>query len=88
MTPDPIGCQGGNKAIDGVIAGYPDKDCSEWASNHEGVGAWIKLTFNQSVNILTIILYDRPNLNNHIRSGELEFSNGTIIPVKILSNDG
>jgi hypothetical protein len=85
---DPAGCQGGNKVIDGIVAGYPDSDCNEWASDYEGVGAWVKLSFNKSANISTIILYDRPNLNDHITSGELEFSDGTIIRVKILPNDG
>ena len=85
---DPVECQAGYKAIDGVVAGYPEKDCNEWASDHEGAGAWIRLTFPKQVNISTIILYDRPNPNDHVMSGELEFSDGTIIRTNILPNDG
>ena len=38
--------------------------------------------------LATIVLFDRPNLNDQITSATLTFSNGTQIPVGTLPNDG
>ena len=36
----------------------------------------------------TIMFYDRPNLNDQITGGNIQFSDGSSIPVGTLPNDG
>src|SRR5439155_3532150 len=81
--------QFGIKAIDGFIDGYPSGDYGhEWATLGELVGAWIRLTWAQPRSVISVKLYDRPNLNDHIQSGTLTFSDGSSVPVGSLPNDG
>jgi hypothetical protein len=54
----------------------------------ETAGAWIRLTWNTPQTIERVILYDRPNLTEWIRGGELIFSAGAPIEVGPLSDDG
>ena len=49
---------------------------------------WLKLTWSSPSTLATIVLYDRPNLNDQIMSATLTFSDGTQIPVGALPNDG
>jgi hypothetical protein len=79
------------KAIDGVVDGYqgtPGDYTKEWATVGGGAGSWLTLTWSSPVTLATIVLYDRPNLNDQITSATLTFSNGTQIPVGSLPNDG
>lgn len=80
-------CQSGERAVDGVIGGFPDKTCNEWAAAGTTDG-WIKVFFNQSYQISQVILYDRPNSTDHILSGTLEFSDSTRQKIDALPNDG
>jgi len=72
---------------DGVVDGYPGDGNAEWSSN-ELVGAWCTLTWTSPQTIDRICLFDRPNDNDQVTSGRLEFSDGTSIPVGRLPNDG
>jgi hypothetical protein len=81
-------CQAGSKATDGNALGYPDDSCNEWSSVGEGAGAWISLTFPTRKNIQQIVLYDRPNEDDHVLDGVLTFSDGTSIQTGELPNDG
>ncbi|HOP80030.1 MAG TPA: discoidin domain-containing protein, partial [Armatimonadota bacterium] len=74
-------------AVDGVISGYPASHSYEWASNKEQAGAWIRLDWDEEVTIDRIWLFDRPNLDDHILSGEITFSDGTTLKVGELAND-
>ena len=81
--------QTADKAIDGVIGGYPSTPYNvEWATTGGGVGSWLKLTWATAQTFDTIVLYDRPNSSDQITSATLTFSNGTQIPVGTLPNDG
>jgi hypothetical protein len=75
-------------AIDGKIGGYPNDRAQEWTTNGEKEGAWIKLTWSDPVNAQAILLYDRPNPNDQIVAGTLEFDDGTKMDVGALPNDG
>lgn len=72
---------------DDHIDGYPGDGRAEWSSN-ELIGASCTLTWDSPVTVDLIRLFDRPNQNDHITSGRLEFSDGTSIPVGPLPNDG
>ena len=86
----------GTKAVDGVVGGWPDAPLNEWATDGEdwtsivsqGDHAWIDLDWGQEVEIATILLHDRPNSNDQITSGRLLFSDGSIVNVDELPNDG
>ena len=80
--------QPASAAIDGIVSGFPYDSTAEWSTNGGGAGSWLKLTWSSPVTLATIILHDRPNLNDQITSATLTFSNGTQIPVGALPNDG
>ncbi|KAI5475263.1 Carbohydrate-Binding Module Family 1 protein, cellulose binding protein [Pseudohyphozyma bogoriensis] len=83
--------QGPDAAIDGLTGGYTDSGgiyTQEWASNGEGAGAWLLLTFPETIVVDTVLLFDRPNLNDQVTSASLEFSDGTSVSVGALNNDG
>ncbi len=80
--------QTANKAIDGVIDGYPGDYTKEWATLGGGAGSWLKLTWTTPQTISRIVLYDRPNLNDQITGGTLQFSDGSNVSVGALNNDG
>jgi hypothetical protein len=75
-------------AIDGVISGYPSDNTAEWASVGGGAGSWLKLTWPVSYTISSVVLFDRPNLNDQITSGTLTFSDGTVVSFASLPNNG
>lgn len=93
--------QSAAKAIDGIRDGYSTSltgngsvakhnrfPFAEWVSNAEKENAWLKLEWENSYNISSVTLFDRPNLSDHITKASLVFSNGTSIPVGPLPNDG
>lgn len=75
-------------AIDGVLGGYPTDDSAEWVSDHEGVGAWLKLEWDTTVTITAIAIYDRPNLVDWLTTGTLTASDGAEISFTNTVNDG
>ncbi len=84
------GVEGGyslDGATDGIIGGYPGSKNEEWSAGSK-VGATLTLTWNVPQTIDRITLYDRPNLNDQITSGEIAFSNGSTLAVSELPNDG
>ncbi|GJN87828.1 hypothetical protein Rhopal_000783-T1 [Rhodotorula paludigena] len=80
--------QGPEKAIDGVIDGYPGQSSAEWASYGETVGAWLNVTWNAYYLVDSLVLWDRPNDNDWITGGTIAFSDGSSLPVGPLNNDG
>lgn len=78
----------GLKAIDGVVDGSPDETGSEWFTNAEREGAWIKLSWSPAVHIWEVILHGRSSADDTIRSGTLTFSDGNSIAVGELRHDG
>jgi hypothetical protein len=79
--------QTADKAIDGVIDGYPGDYSKEWASNGEGVGAWLQLDWASPVTISRVVIYERKNAE-HITSGTLSFSSGADVAVGEPPDDG
>lgn len=49
---------------------------------------WIELKWSEPQIINKIILFDRPNMHDHIASGKLFFSDGTSMMVNEISNEG
>ena len=63
--------QTANKAIDGVIDGYPGDYTKEWATAGGGAGSWLKLTWTSPQTVNMIVLYDRPNTSDQITAGNI-----------------
>jgi hypothetical protein len=81
--------QTADKAIDGVIGGYPGTPYNvEWATTGGGAGSWLKLTWASAQTFNTIVLYDRPNPSDQITGGNIQFSDGSSVTVAALPNDG
>jgi hypothetical protein len=72
---------------DGIVGGYPSHRENEWASGGEKAGAWAKLTWSAPQTVSSIVLFDRPNLADHVLAGVLEFSDGSSTDVGELVND-
>lgn len=66
--------------VDGSVRNISDP-AMEWAAQ-KGKGAWIRLTWATPQSIDTVRLYDRPDLENWVHSGLLEFSDGSREPVR------
>lgn len=75
-------------AIDGVVDGIPGTRSREWASRQERAGAWLRLDWAKPVTAGRVLLFDRPNVADHILSGRLVLSDGTVLPVGELPADG
>jgi len=80
--------QTANKAIDGVISGYPADYTKEWATTGGGAGSWLKLTWSSPVKVDHVVLYDRPNLNDQVTGSNITFSDGSTVSTGSLNNDG
>lgn len=80
--------QPASAAIDNVISGYPGDYTAEWASDHQGAGATLTLTWASAVTFDSVVLYDRPNTNDQILSATLLLSDSVSVPVGTLPNDG
>lgn len=76
---------------DGII-GVANK--GEWACKGDTTDwgyvsfPWIQLDWSQPQAINKILLFDRSSLNNHIASGRLIFSDGSVVWVDEIPNDG
>ncbi|MEO7126870.1 MAG: PIG-L family deacetylase [Nakamurella sp.] len=75
-------------AVDGVADGYPGDYTREWATNGGGVGSWLDLAWATPVSLDKIVLFDRPNLDDHVLAGSITFSDGSTVAVPELSNEG
>ena len=72
-------------AVDGCIDGYPNDASCEWVSNGKE-GSWIQLEWASPVVIGKIVLYDRPNGNDQVISGIIDFSDGSTLDIGPLEN--
>jgi alpha-glucosidase (family GH31 glycosyl hydrolase) len=73
---------------DGAFGGYPNHFDSEWASNAEKSGAWVRLDWAAPQTTDQIWLYDRPNPDDQVTSGTITFSDGSSVDFGALPNDG
>jgi LmbE family N-acetylglucosaminyl deacetylase len=77
------------KAVDGLTDGCCSGDPThEWATLGEKAGAWLNLAWQAPQTLTSISLYDRPNSSDQITAFSLSFSDGSVIPVGALPNDG
>jgi len=76
------------KAVDGVIDGFPGDFTKEWATDGQGAGAWIDLSWPATYIVNRIVLFDRPNGSDRILGGTIVFSNATTMPIGPLINEG
>lgn len=76
------------KAIDGSAEGWPLDYSHEWSTAGQGAGAWLKLHWPSMQTVGRVVLYDRPNSDDHITQATLRFSDGTSQPVGSLNNNG
>lgn len=82
------GNNSGIKAVDGVRSGSPCDNGYEWVTNGQLNGAWIQLNWERTYHIKRVMLYDRPNPDDHILSGKLYFDDNSVLYVGSLPNDG
>ncbi len=75
-------------AINGeAVAKRPGDGEYEWASLGEMTPS-ITYGFTAPIKVGTIVLYDRLNMNDHVMSGTIEFSDGTKVDFSSLANVG
>ncbi|SCZ92524.1 BZ3500_MvSof-1268-A1-R1_Chr5-2g07942 [Microbotryum saponariae] len=80
--------QSADRVNDGVISGYPANWTAEWSTKGQGAGAWLNLTWPQSIWLDSLVFYDRPNLGDWITGGTLAFDDGSTVTIPSLNNDG
>ncbi len=76
------------RAIDGHAGGYPLNPQQEWATLGGGVGSWLHLSWATPREVRRVVLFDRPNPDDHIVSATLGFSDGSTVPVGELDPTG
>ncbi|SCZ89975.1 BZ3500_MvSof-1268-A1-R1_Chr1-3g01700 [Microbotryum saponariae] len=84
--------QPASAAIDGILSGYLENgtgnEAAEWSSDHQGVGATLTINFSSAQTMNRFILYDRPNLNDQITGATATFSDGSVVTIPSLPNNG
>ncbi|WP_405474817.1 chitobiase/beta-hexosaminidase C-terminal domain-containing protein [Paenarthrobacter ilicis] len=80
--------QSPEKARDGYAWGAPMDANREWVSAGEKAGSWIQYNFSPTQTISAVNLADRPLLTDQITGGNLQFSDGSTVPVPALPNNG
>ncbi|KAJ0427038.1 hypothetical protein BJY00DRAFT_7209 [Aspergillus carlsbadensis] len=77
-----------DKAIDASAGGFPAKHTHEWVSNGGKTGSWLTLSWETQQVVSKVVLYDRPNLDDQITGGVIEFDNGERLDTGELNNYG
>ncbi|KAE8154883.1 GlcNAc-PI de-N-acetylase-domain-containing protein [Aspergillus avenaceus] len=77
-----------DKALDGRIDGYPGNTTGEWATDGGKAGTTFTLIWANPQLISEVFLYDRPNLNDQVTGGSLEFDGGSKFDFGALDNYG
>lgn len=80
--------QGASAVVDGLSQGWPVAPSDEWRSDGDPVGQWVQITLPEPRRVTTVVLADRPNLDDQVTSARLELSDGTTIDVGPLPNNG
>ena len=80
--------QTAGKAIDGVAGGYPGDYTTEWATLGGNVDSALMLTWPSTQRVGSVVLVDRPNADDDITGGTLTFSDGSVVMVPALPEDG
>ncbi|KAL3476854.1 putative deacetylase LmbE-like domain-containing protein [Aspergillus californicus] len=80
--------QTSDKAIDGSAGGFPAVHAQEWVTTGGKAGSWLSLAWEDPQMVSRIALYDRPNLNDQVIGGMIEFDDGERLDIGELSNYG
>ncbi|OGM41084.1 F5/8 type C domain protein [Aspergillus bombycis] len=80
--------QTADKALDGTIDGYPGMVSKEWATIGGKAGSTLRLSWAKPQSISEVYLYDRPNVDDQVNGGILQFDDGNNITVGVLDNYG
>lgn len=80
--------QGATRAVDGEAAGFPADPQREWATLAGGAGAWLNLSWATPHRIHRVVLFDRPNPDDHVTEATLTFSDGSSVPTGELDPTG
>jgi predicted alpha-1,2-mannosidase len=72
-------------SVDGLGEWTCEGDTTDWGYVRF---PWIQLAWDSPRKINKVILFDRPNLKDHIASGKLLFSDGSMIWINEIPNDG
>ncbi|MET0828157.1 MAG: PIG-L family deacetylase [Microbacterium sp.] len=80
--------QTADRAVDGVVDGFPGDHTKEWASVGGRTGTTLTLTWATAQTVASVTLYDRPNAADHITGGRLAFSDGSVVAVPELNAAG
>ncbi len=75
-----------NAVIDGIVDGFPNNSDNEWASDGQTVGAKVRLSWDNKIEVGKIWLFDRPTHNEHIIAGGIKLSDGTTMYIGELPN--
>ncbi|KAF7595230.1 hypothetical protein BBP40_006976 [Aspergillus hancockii] len=78
--------QSANKAIDGIVKGYPGLSNNEWATDGGKAGSTLTLTWYNPQMISEVYLYDRPNVMDQVTGGIIRFDDGSNVSIGVLSN--
>ncbi|GAA5823454.1 hypothetical protein JCM11251_000639 [Rhodosporidiobolus azoricus] len=69
---------GANNGVIGGLDGYGGGALlDEWSAYFGKVGTWYQLTWPSAVNFNQIVLWDRPNIEDNIMSGNITFDDGS-----------
>lgn len=80
--------QRARSAVDGVVSGALLDRTREWVAPGAGAGAWIEVTLPEPTPVTAIVLCDRPNRRDRITSARLELSDGSVVEVGELPDNG
>ncbi|MCF3139020.1 chitobiase/beta-hexosaminidase C-terminal domain-containing protein [Paenarthrobacter sp. AR 02] len=80
--------QSPEKARDGYAWGSPMDASREWVTNGGKAGSWIQYNFSPARTINAVTLFDRPVASDQVTGGNLQFSDGSTVPVPALPNNG
>ncbi|KAL2844747.1 putative deacetylase LmbE-like domain-containing protein [Aspergillus pseudoustus] len=77
-----------DKAIDANTNGFPADHTHEWVTAGGKTASWLSLDWETPQVVSKVVLYDRPNLDDQITAGVIEFDSGERIDIGELSNYG
>lgn len=80
--------QTADRVVDDSVLGHPHDPAHEWATVGGGPGSWIQLDWDAPVTLSRVVLFDRPNADDHVVQATLVFSDGTTVETGELDNRG
>lgn len=85
---NPETAQTAAKAIDGVAGGHPGDHTTEWATVGGREDSTLTLTWTSPQSAGSVVLFDRPNIDDDVTGASLAFSDGSTVLVPPLPETG